>query len=396
MSSFIQYYSPNLSIRRLLSSFLYIKDSIPICERFYRSYTNKKYILFTNSCRSALCLAYMSIGKKGSVVTSPLICKTALLPIVKAGNRIIFANLSKNTLNINCDELPEVISSDTIAMQITYLGGRPIEVDKIKCYTEKHGLILIEDCAQGFGSKYGERFLGTYGDIVCLSMIKTGYGISGGVFATDNYEYFCNARDILCKSKSEGLGINLFRTIRNVLETQRTNMFGNKLYELLMNIRPNNFKRSDGFAMKRPNKLSFDIFATTIPRWDEFISQREKNARKISEKLNVDIYCNYSNDIGFMAPTKLYIYKEGFLSQDVIALLKNENIEAMHLQQKFGSPYQDSLNDVIWRDYYSDMFLDIHDCLVSIPLYEKMTDSQIKMLTDKINYVYGKQKDNLV
>ena len=68
---------------------------------------------------------------------------------------------------------------------LVHLYGRPCEMDAIMALKEKHGLVLIEDCAQAHGAKFNGKFVGDFGEYCAFSFYPTknlgALGDAGGV-----------------------------------------------------------------------------------------------------------------------------------------------------------------------------------------------------------------------
>ena len=69
--------------------------------------------------------------------------------------------------------------------------GQPAKVEEIRRISDKHGLVLIEDCAQAAGAKYNGKYVGSFGDISCFSLYQTKHIIcgEGGIIMTNNEKY---------------------------------------------------------------------------------------------------------------------------------------------------------------------------------------------------------------
>jgi hypothetical protein len=87
----IPYASPNLRcgdvVRALALSETGADKRI---KQYFRQLTGKRHVLITNSCRTALFLAYGALEAKGEVITSPLTCQVAIDPIIESGNTPVF------------------------------------------------------------------------------------------------------------------------------------------------------------------------------------------------------------------------------------------------------------------------------------------------------------------
>lgn len=170
------------------------------------------------------------------MITSPLTCKVAILPITETGNKPKYIDIKKETLVMNENMIEDAISDSTIAIQAIHLGGTPCEMNVIRKIATSNNIVLIEDCAQGFGATLKGQNIGSWGDISCFSMIKNMYGIGGGVFATDDYTFFARARLILEKSNRSKYIASIYRVFLGIIETKRRYVLFEKLYHMLKKI----------------------------------------------------------------------------------------------------------------------------------------------------------------
>lgn len=74
----------------------------------------------------------------------------------------------------------EKINSKTKAIIVVHMYGQSAKLKKLQNIVDKHGLVLIEDCAQAAGAKYDGKYVGSFGDISCLSLYQTKHIICGG------------------------------------------------------------------------------------------------------------------------------------------------------------------------------------------------------------------------
>jgi perosamine synthetase len=122
------------------------------------------------------------------VVTTPVTDMGALSPILYQGAIPVFADVDPQTGNVSADTLEARISPRTRALVVTHLFGHPCEMGAIADLAARHGLPLIEDCAQAYGTRWQGRRAGTFGSIACFSLqqgkhVTTG---EGGLVATSD------------------------------------------------------------------------------------------------------------------------------------------------------------------------------------------------------------------
>src|SRR5258705_2473525 len=100
----------------------------------------------------------------------------------------VFADLGASTYNIDPAAVERCITEKTKAIIAVHLCGNPCDLDALKSLAERHKLVLIEDAAQAWGSKYRGKPIGTIGSFACFSLqdskpITCGDG--GGVGSND-------------------------------------------------------------------------------------------------------------------------------------------------------------------------------------------------------------------
>lgn len=122
------------------------------------------------------------------IITSPITDMGAITPIIYQTAVPVFADVDPKTGNVTAKTIGRMIGPKTRAVIVTHLFGNPAEMGPILELADRHGIPVIEDCAQAYGASYGGRPIGTLGAIGCFSLqqgkhITTGEG--GVVVAND-------------------------------------------------------------------------------------------------------------------------------------------------------------------------------------------------------------------
>ncbi len=125
------------------------------------------------------------------IVTSPITDMGAITPIIYQTAIPVFADVNPRTGNVTAETIERVLSPKTRAIIVTHLFGNPVEMDAVLELAKRHGVPVIEDCAQAYGATYDDRPIGTLGAIGCFSLqqgkhITTG---EGGMVITDDAEF---------------------------------------------------------------------------------------------------------------------------------------------------------------------------------------------------------------
>ena len=163
----------------------------PITDKFQNSFTKKlgsKFSLMVNSGSSANLLALQCLInpyrkkrlKPGDEVLIPSLCwSTSLWPIIQSGLKPKFVDIDLDSLNINLNDLKKKISKKTKAILIVHVLGNCVDMSELMRIVKKHNLILIEDTCESLGTKYKNKYLGTFGDFSSFSFYSS-HQISSG------------------------------------------------------------------------------------------------------------------------------------------------------------------------------------------------------------------------
>jgi perosamine synthetase len=173
----------------------YVSGNGPACMEFEKQlaeYLGIKHVLFTNSCTTALDLAFrVREFPCGSEVIVPDFTYTssALGPLL---NNLKIRLCDVNPLNGNIDvsKIESLITEKTVAIVPVDYAGNPAEMDKVMEIAAKHKLYVVHDTAQSFGSEYRGKKTGTMADVATFSFHGTKNLTSGegGAIVTDNDE----------------------------------------------------------------------------------------------------------------------------------------------------------------------------------------------------------------
>lgn len=191
---YIQYEDVEKEFKEVFETGLFTKGSyVHKFEDALKKYTGAKFGYFTTSATTALTMALKVIDIKpgDEVIVSDFSFPATVNVVEDLYATPIFADVDKETYNMNPVDLEKKITRKTKAIIFVDALGNPSGIHKIKAICEKHGIPLIEDAACGLGSSENGLKCGNISDITCFSfhprkLLTTG---EGGAILTNNKQY---------------------------------------------------------------------------------------------------------------------------------------------------------------------------------------------------------------
>jgi CDP-6-deoxy-D-xylo-4-hexulose-3-dehydrase len=299
-------------------------------KNFEKEFTIKlksKYSLMVNSGSSANLLALQCLINpyrknrlmKGDEIIIPTLCwSTSLWPIVQSNLKPVFVDINPNTLNIDEQQLEKKITHKTKAILLVNVLGNSCDMNKIMKIKKKYNLILIEDNCESLGSKYKNKYLGTYGDFSSFSFYSS-HQISSG-----------EGGMICCKDKND---YNIIKSLRSHGWSRGTS-FENEIYKKNKFLDKRFIFFNSGYNL-RPTEVSAAIGHNQFKRMDKLIKIRNFNRKKIINSLlnnsylknKIDFYYEnkFVNPSWFGLSIKILI--KNFNKKKIIKKLENNGIE---------------------------------------------------------------------
>ncbi len=151
-------------------------------------------VLTIPSCTAALELSAMlcDLGPGDEVIMPSFTFVSTANAVVRTGARPVFVDIRPDTLNIDENLIEAAITPRTRAIFPVHYAGVACEMDRIMAIAEQHGLLVVEDAAQGVNAFYKGRVLGSIGHLGAYSF-----------HATKNY--ICGEGGALCVNDSRFL-----------------------------------------------------------------------------------------------------------------------------------------------------------------------------------------------
>ncbi len=309
-------------------------------EKEFAEFLGVKHCSLVNSGSSANLLAFQALtspklGEKrikqgDEVITVAAGFPTTIAPIVQYGAIPVFLDVALPGYNIDCSQLEKALSKKTKAVMIAHTLGNPFDVGVVKEFCEKHKLWLIEDNCDSLGSKYQNKYTGTFGDIGTSSFYPPHHMTmgEGGAVYTDNEQLnkIVNSlrdwgRDCACPSGQD-------------------NVCG-KRFERQLGELPHGYDHKYTYSHFGYNLKATDMQAAIgcaqLEKLPSFVEARKKNWRKLRDGLN-----NLADKFILPEPAEnsdpswfgfLLTVKEnaGFTRDDIVKHLESKGIQTRML-----------------------------------------------------------------
>jgi dTDP-4-amino-4,6-dideoxygalactose transaminase len=161
-----------------------------------------------SSGSDALVLALLALGVRpgDEVITTPFSFFATVEAVLRVGARPRFVDIEPNTFALDVDAVSNAVTSATRVILGAHLYGYPARADLWREVADRYQLHLVEDCAQAFGARRGERAAGTFGAVGCFSFQPSkplGAWGDAGMLVTDRLDLAEHVKRLRAHGASE-------------------------------------------------------------------------------------------------------------------------------------------------------------------------------------------------
>lgn len=180
-------------------------------DREFAEYVGTKYACGVNNGTSALHCAMMALGVgPGDEVLVPANTYIATAwGVSYTGAVPVFVDCTADTWEIDPGKLEEWINGRTKGIIGVHLYGQPFDFAGVREVADRHGLFVVEDCAQAHGAQFEGRNVGALGELGCFSFYpgKNLYAFGeGGSVTCDSEAYFKH----MTRLKNQGCDVRYY------------------------------------------------------------------------------------------------------------------------------------------------------------------------------------------
>jgi dTDP-4-amino-4,6-dideoxygalactose transaminase len=167
----------------------------PQVDAFERAWADTVGVKHCVSCANgtdALLIAMRGLGIKpgDEVITAANTWISTSAMITQAGGRVVFCDVDPVTFTIDPVQLESKVTSRTVGIIPVHLYGQAADMDPIMATAQRHGLWVVEDCAQAHLARYKGRQVGTFGNAATFSFYPSknlgAYGDAGCIVTNDD------------------------------------------------------------------------------------------------------------------------------------------------------------------------------------------------------------------
>lgn len=347
----------------LKSDYLTCGPKIKELEDKLCAYTGADYAVAVSNGTAALhcaCIA-AGIGEGDEVITTPITFAASANCVFYCGGTPVFADIDPETYNISPQSIRERITDKTKAIIAVDFTGQAVCHREIREICDEYNLIFIEDAAHAIGTKYNDKYVGNLADMTCFSFhpVKTITSGEGGAILTNNKEYY----DRLVLAHSHGI-------TREPDMMEYNNPEEPWYYEeisLGYNYRMTDFQATLLICQLR----KLDIFKR---RRKEIVEKYNTAFADIAEiRVQKEIF--ESDTCRHLYIVRLFLDKLKCSRAEFFNALQAENIGCqVHYIPVYYFPYYKKLG---YKKGICPNAESLYEEIVSIPLYPKMSDSDV-------------------
>jgi dTDP-4-amino-4,6-dideoxygalactose transaminase len=353
----------------LLSGWLTQGPKVAAFEKRFAELHSAQHALAVTSCTTGLHLALLGagVGPGDEVIVPAFTWVATANAVIYCGAKPIFADVSRDTYNIDVGDVVRRVTPRTKAIIAVHLFGLCADIDGLREALPAH-VKIIEDAACAAGGEYKGRSAGVLGDIAAFSFhprksITTG---EGGMVTTNDRA----AAEVMDQLRNHGASVS---------EEQRH--LGPKPYLLPeFNMLGFNYRMTD---------LQAAVGLVQIEKLSRFIEERAHWARWYGEQLADIEWLRLPKN-----PNNGRHAWQAFVTYVVPDATPRPRNEIMAILQEKGISTRPGTHAVHMLGYYRENYgtkpgdfpgsRDCNDNTMAIPLHNKMTEDDYRYVVDAL------------
>ena len=339
------------AIEVLRSGWYILGKEVSSFEEEFAAHNNIEYCVGVASGLDALALAIraLGIGEGDEVLVQANTYIASVMGITMNRATPVFVEANKY-YNISVEDLESKITPKTKAIMVVHLYGQACKMDVVMEVAKKHGLYVVEDCAQSHDACYNGKKTGTFGDIGCFSF-----------YPTKNLGAFGDAGAILTSNKE----------LRDKIAMLRN--YGSKVKYHFEEVGLNS----------RLDELQAGLLRVRLRYLEEMAKERERIADYYTKNIKNDKIIKPELQEGATSVWHQYVVRTDERDRFEEYLKENEIITTIHypIPPHLSKAYE-YLN---LKEGSFPMTEKYAKEMLSLPIYNGMTDEEAKYVVEVIN-----------
>lgn len=343
----------DMSIKNVIADCAYVGTSsnkyVQNFENEFAKFAGVKYVIACANGTDAIEIALraLGVGAGDEVIVPALTWISTAEAVSSLGAKPVFVDIDEY-YSIDVAKIEKAITKKTKAIIPVHLYGAPADMISILKIAKKHGLKVLEDCAQAHGAELNGKKVGTFGDIATFSFFPGknlgAYGDAGGI-ATSNK----TLADMCRKISQHG---QLDKKHFHYIEGRNSRMDG----------------------------IQAAVLSVKLKYLNQWTKQRIKNADKYCQLLNkIDLPKVRS---GAKHVYHLFVIQTDHRDQ-LQQYLKEQGIE-VGIHYPTALPFLEAYKQYHYKPADFPVAYEVTKKILSLPMYAELTDSQIKFVAKSV------------
>jgi dTDP-4-amino-4,6-dideoxygalactose transaminase len=240
-------------------------------------------------------------------------------PVCQTLGKPVGVDCDKNG-QIDIDDVQKKITKNTKAVVVVHLYGLMTDIEAISKLCRTKNILLIEDCAQSFGSKFQNKYVGTWGDIGCFSFYPTKniatFGDGGAILikSKEIYDYVSKAKSYGEVKRYESVFVSGHSRISEIQAAILNSAFENR--ESLFQSRKDLYKyyktKLGNLKLKgRVRLLQSHVDSESIPHLVVIEADQRDKLRNHLTKAGIETMIHYPKPVHLLPAFRSLGYKRG-------------------------------------------------------------------------------------
>jgi dTDP-4-amino-4,6-dideoxygalactose transaminase len=140
-------------------------ETVQRFERRFAAYHGQEHCIGVANGTDAIEVLLEALGlpPRSEVIVPALSFIASSEAVTRAGHQVVFGDVDHGTYNLDPRDVERRITGRTAAILAVHLYGQPCDLSGLAAVAERHGVLLVEDCAQAHGAEFRGRRVGTFG-----------------------------------------------------------------------------------------------------------------------------------------------------------------------------------------------------------------------------------------